>query len=407
MKPLLHATIEQLEARRLLSTRISIRRSPVTPPRRQHRAAGNGQRSGRAERRESAGRRLGKRGQFPMMHSLLATRKRGADTSFGTNGIWRIDLGADESFDDLRIYSDGKILAGGSIDRGESLLVRLNTNGKPDTSFGKAGIALSAGVITRIDLQNGKIIAIGQNFVRKNTARRLDTSFGTAGAVNLTTEFNQPNFKAAGVTVQSDGKIIITGTMPDQYGDNEKAFTIRLLVNGVLARWFFRDGIVRNTADSASLAIDSIVQPSGKIVVLFSNGNDPSLVRYNADGSVDTTFKIAPTSLDFENVPRGDNNFSETPASIIQQSDGKIVVSGTLHPANGPVLEIGVVRLTADGKPDTSISPVTAKARPISRARAALPASRCWSERHSRERRYRSRSERQSRHRRQWRDRRR
>src|SRR5437773_12431103 len=47
------------------------------------------------------------------------------DTSFASNGIARIDLGADESFTDIQLLSGGKILAAGSIDGEGSLLARF------------------------------------------------------------------------------------------------------------------------------------------------------------------------------------------------------------------------------------------------------------------------------------------
>src|SRR2546423_5042536 len=59
------------------------------------------------------------------------------DASFGSGGIARIDLGADETFNDIRVLAGGKILVGGSIDGGTTaLLVRFRSDGKPDAGSG-------------------------------------------------------------------------------------------------------------------------------------------------------------------------------------------------------------------------------------------------------------------------------
>jgi uncharacterized delta-60 repeat protein len=88
----------------------------------------------------------------------------------------------------------------------------------------------------------------------------------------------------------------------------------------------------------------------GKLVVAGSSYNgssyDVALVRYNADGSLDTGFdgdgKVT-TAIGAAN----DYGYS-----VIQQADGKLVVAGTSY--NGSSYDFALVRYNADGSLDAS-----------------------------------------------------
>src|SRR5687768_17423760 len=92
------------------------------------------------------------------------------------------------------------------------------------------------------------------------------------------------------------------------------------------------------------------LQPDGKILVAghtFSGGTlDFALVRYNADGSLDTTFDVdgkVSTPVLF-----GD----DTARTVLMQADGKIVVAGTAQVGSQTVF--AVVRYNSNGSLDTS-----------------------------------------------------
>jgi len=130
------------------------------------------------------------------------------DTAFGTGGTVVTAIGnRDNVAFAVAIQSDGKIVAAGyssNIDTGISFtLVRYNADGSLDTSFGNGGkvITPNNGLFHAVAIQpDGKIIAAGKMFfggeadgasfalLRYNTNGSLDTSFGTGGIV--TTQFS-------------------------------------------------------------------------------------------------------------------------------------------------------------------------------------------------------------------------
>ena len=79
----------------------------------------------------------------------------------------------------------------------------------------------------------------------------------------------------------------------------------------------------------------------------FNGSNyDFALVRYNADGSLDTTFNgtgkvVMPVGSSYDHA-----------YSVQVQPDGKIVVAGSSH--NGSNYDFALVRYNADGSLDTS-----------------------------------------------------
>ena len=95
--------------------------------------------------------------------------------------------------------------------------------------------------------------------------------------------------------------------------------------------------------------VDNFVQADGKVIItgLFSvlNGtNKNAIARFNADGTLDTTF----------NTGAGPN---DSVFSIDQQPDGKLLISGQMTAYNGtPVGRIA--RLNVDGSLDTSFNAV-------------------------------------------------
>ena len=232
-------------------------------------------------------------------------------------------------------------------------LVRYNANGTLDTTFGTGGIVTtSVGSINDyaddLGIQpDGKIVVAGYSYnssnkcnfalVRYNANGTLDTGFGTGGIV--TTSIGSGYDYAHALVIQSDGKIVVAGSSSN--GSKYNFALVRYNANGTLDTGFGTGGIVTTPIgsgfDSAyALGIDT----DGRILAAgYSNNGsnyDFALVRYNANGTLDTGF--------------GTGGIVTTPIGSIDdyafalgiQSDGGIVVAGRSY--NGSNYDFALVR---------------------------------------------------------------
>ena len=189
--------------------------------------------------------------------------------------------------------------------------------GSLDTTFGTGGIVTTSfadGVagVGAFEQSNGDIVAVAQvNFVnnagtgiglvRYTSAGELDTTFGTNG-ITVTT-FAGIAFDPFGFAVQKNGDILIGGVATTTSGRNEFGLA-RYTSNGVLDTTFGTNGLVTTKVGARSDAPSALLlQPNGQIVMggfEVAGGNIPgmmSLVRYNANGTLDTTFGKGGISL--------------------------------------------------------------------------------------------------------------
>ena len=161
----------------------------------------------------------------------------------------------------------------------------------------------------------------------------LDTTFDSDGIA--ITNLGGTNDFGTSVAIQTDGKIVVAGAS-FKNGGYDFALT-RYNSNGSLDTAFDGDigtgnGIVitdfGGTNDSGSSVA---IQADGKIVVAgysdASGGYDFALVRYNSNGSLDTTF-------DSDGIAIANLGGTDSGSSVAIQTDGKIVVAGASY-ANG------------------------------------------------------------------------
>ncbi|WP_269780358.1 Ig-like domain-containing protein [Methylobacterium sp. Leaf118] len=211
---------------------------------------------------------------------------------------------------------------------------------------------------------DGKIVVAGQGWgsngsydfavVRYNADGTLDTSFGTDG--KIFTPVGTSSVEGRSVTVQADGKIVVAGY---GYGINDSADfgVVRYNADGTLDTSFGDGGtILTPVGTSDDFAYSVTVQTDGKIVVAgngYGSGGDAdfAVVRYNVDGSLDTGFGTGGKIL----TPVG-ASYDEG-RSVMVQADGKIVVAGYGY-GSGSGNDFAVVRYNVDGTLDTSFGAI-------------------------------------------------
>jgi uncharacterized delta-60 repeat protein len=258
--------------------------------------------------------------------------------------------------------NDGKIVAVGetSVTHGLNVtdylaVVSYNPNGNLDTYFGGTGEEAMTvkGVAAAVAVQpDGKVVVAGSQpneVVRFNFNGTLDTSFGKAGVASMAITRNlDPS--PGGLVLQPDGKIVVAGLNVHDLAVE------RFNSNGTLDTSFGSGGIVTTgftspvfSGSSAELALDP---NTGKIVAVAWLDAPPGgtfgtvVVRYNTNGSQDTTFGSNPQyDVIFSKLYR---------PTVAVQSDDCVVVAGNITSPNGQSREFALDRLTALGVPDSS-----------------------------------------------------
>ena len=279
--------------------------------------------------------------------SLLMAHGGDLDPTFGTNGIVTT---ANTSANAAALQSDGKIVVAGSISTMQNFkqpgLLRYNTNGILDPSFGTGGKVLiagnNAGPAFAVAIQtDGKILAAAPDSLRLTVFRfnsngSLDNTFGNNGAATIQAAglFFSP--ASGGVRLQPDGRILVaTGRI-----------VARLLANGELDSTFGSNGAAP-TVGGSSVAL----LPNGDI--LIGNGNVASL--YAPNGSLITNFGVNGQTAGFPFDGEGGivvaTNMTATATKII--AAGSLTTSPSLTFAQ-TVSGFLLVRDNSDGTIDNS-----------------------------------------------------
>jgi uncharacterized delta-60 repeat protein len=291
------------------------------------------------------------------------------DTNFGTCGVVTTDIrNSNNWISAIGIQSDGKIVAAGQSYNGSNndiTLVRYNTDGSLDSLFGTGGVVItdvrgSGDATSALIIQSdGRIVVAGGSnsgtnneiaVIRYNTDGSLDSSFGTGGIV--TKLIGSENTITDSLDIQSDGKIVIGARYAN--GINYDIVLLRYTANGTLDTTFGGgDGIVTTAIGTGADRInDLVILSDGKIVAagFYDNrgsgsNNDIALLRYTADGTLDTTFGGGDGIVTTER-----DGASDVANALGIQSDGKIMVAGSGSKNKYFLL----VRYTAVGIPDST-----------------------------------------------------
>ena len=280
------------------------------------------------------------------------------DDTFNSSGIVTTNIGGSEESRSAFLQTNGKlVLAGYSNGTGEYdfALVRYNADGSLDTSFDTDGKVITD--IGNDDQANfvvvqtdGKIVVAGYSesagdydfaLVRYNADGSLDTSFDTDGKV-ITDVSEYDEVKS--VVVQTNGKIVVAGY--SEFGGFYDFVLVRYNSDGSLDTSFDTDGIVITNIGAWDQANSVALQTDGKIVVAGNSDGDFALVRYNADGSLDTSFNT-------DGILIADiGAVNDSAISVTLQSDGKILVAGESGSSGAYVFALA--RYSTNGLPDLS-----------------------------------------------------
>jgi uncharacterized delta-60 repeat protein len=298
--------------------------------------------------------------------ALARYRANGSlDPTFGGDGLVFIDfVGRSNAAFGVAIQQDGKIVAVGDVQVTASVqrfaVARFDRDGTLDSTFGgngKVTTAFTGGEDGARDVAiqaDGRIVVVGTSDLGEFAVARydvdgmLDPTFDGDGRV--TTAFTATGFDAAnGVAIDASQRIVVAGT-----GGNGTFALARYDSLGTLDAAFDGDGKVRtNLTDGVDTADAVAIQSDGKIVAAGEAGflgewtGDLGLARYDADGTLDTTFDGDGKVI--TRFTRDDDSASD----VAIQANGKILAAGSAG-YNGATARFALARYRWNGSLDSS-----------------------------------------------------
>jgi uncharacterized delta-60 repeat protein len=310
----------------------------------------------------------------PLVGALVAAapaqaRAFGLDPSFGDGGTVRTDFAdfIDEGWDML--LQDGKPVLAGSAGRAvnglgvtDFGLARYTTDGRLDPSFGSGGkvttdfTGTSDFAFALIEQPNGALVAAGSTYAADGSLpdfalaryRRdgtLDPTFGTGGKVR--TDFGGTFDVAKAMVRQPNGKIVVAGHTSEYTVSNDFALA-RYNADGTLDTSFGVGGKVVTKFGGFSEAAALVLQNDGKIVAAGENagdGFDFALARYHPNGSLDTGFGGDGTVLT-------DFGGGDSANALVLDNAGRIVAAGGAGRPDGLGSAVALARYRGDGTLD-------------------------------------------------------
>jgi uncharacterized delta-60 repeat protein len=263
------------------------------------------------------------------------------DTTFSGDGKNTYGFGTSSSdtlsaIERTMIVGSGKVIASGYSD-GKGAILRVNYNGSLDTSFSGDGKVTTThtGTVSNIYGYSGlgfgyedRITVCGtwnNDFLvaRYLSNGTLDPTFGTGGVVtaDITGSGSQDTAKALALDI--DDNVIVVGSTG---AGDAAAFAVMKFstYSGTPSPSFSGDGktITQFTTTGADGAQAVQIDANGKYVVAGFRTGDFAVIRYNPDGTLDSTFSGDGKVI----VSFAGTEFCRSVS--IRSTDGKIVLGG-------------------------------------------------------------------------------
>jgi uncharacterized delta-60 repeat protein len=292
----------------------------------------------------------------------LRAQQGSIDPSFGNAGIAFTDFGSEDNANAIALQSDGKSVVVGKAGNGSYVIAvaRYNVDGSLDTTFSGDGKYLDTlgndATCNAVCIQpDGKILlggfadVIGYKYftMRLNADGTRDNTYDFDG-VALVEVVPGYNFGYA-MALQGDGKIVQTGAAQNSVIN---CGTVRYNSDGSIDSTFGVNGIIlTNFSPGIKYGECIALQADGKILVGgtsgdYNNNTSVSIERFNTDGSIDSTFDSDGVLIDSVSTIGLDDNVK----AIAVQADGKIVLSGQTNTSAG--WDFAVYRYNPDGTRD-------------------------------------------------------
>ena len=229
------------------------------------------------------------------------------DPSFGNGGVFSEDVLHSGFVTDGVLQPDGKIVIVGTAEQSLDFFVqRLRANGTVDPTFAPAPATTNFGG-TKHTVDEPFTVALGPGgtivlaglsddnaaIARYTSTGALDSTFSGDGLV--THDFGGGS-EIEAIAVLGDGKIVVAGREEHAVG-TVRNLVARFNANGSLDTTYGTGGRAAPTATPLE-SVDALYLQGTKAVVIGPAGiPTAALARFNANGTLDTTFGLAGKSL--------------------------------------------------------------------------------------------------------------
>lgn len=158
--------------------------------------------------------------------------------------------------------------------------------------------------------------------------------------------------------VQPDGRIVVAGMAADYLAslpaEQDHFMAARYNADGSLDTSYGEDGVALVDVGAGDQARAAVMQPDGKVVIVGTSAGDFTAVRLTTAGAADTSF--GGDGIVTVDIGRRGANSSDHATSVALGADGKITIGGDTWERGVDDFEFAAVRLNPDGSPDTAFS---------------------------------------------------
>jgi uncharacterized delta-60 repeat protein len=292
---------------------------------------------------------------------------------FGAGGVHTVNNGQRYINTDVALLSDGRFATVGQYSSGTTTTGSYATTVLPDGSR-QALRSINAHTTTTgstyitsiaVDSQNRIIragytedlgvtaVVIGRNLPDATLSN--DTTFSSTDHVITTIHVATGSEHVINdIAVQSDDKIVVVGRVKNGTAGNNDVLVIRYNTNGTLDTTFNTTGYVIDDVDGGGLdnqALSVLIDSSGKIIVAGKQNNPGAflMMRFTSAGARDLSFNSIGHKI------QGITNGTDDAANSIALQGTKILFSGYTNP-NANQTGIAVLRINNDGTLDTTFA---------------------------------------------------
>lgn len=316
------------------------------------------------------------------INSGLLAQAGSLDYSFGDSGKAVTDLPNDAFIYAMALQSNGKIVTGGEVFNNnppyitKNVLIRYNSDGTIDSSFGRNGIVYhqigkrNAGIKAIAIQDDGKIVTAGYagnhrsddsvnifvklTLLRFNRNGDIDLSFGDNGVASI--EINNYDLNGYAIAIQPDGKIVAAGAA-DSYNlhiSQNVMIAMRFKTDGTLDSSFNDKGIktISNgffmRAKSLALLYNGEMLLGGDALDSLGGDTKYAIAKLTSSGKLDSVF-----GKNGKAITKLLNSELHTVNTMAVQKTGKIILGGGAY-NNGAYSDFTMIRFNANGAVDAS-----------------------------------------------------